>query len=93
MVRTVKSLGLESCCTLGMLKDGQAERLDILGGRRLERDDDVDFEPNQLQSLLGKKVGLSFSVANVQLDVARISRPESIRTLLERRFDAVFDSE
>jgi len=27
MVRTVKSLGLETCCTLGMLKDGQAERL------------------------------------------------------------------
>jgi hypothetical protein len=29
---------------------------------------------------------------NVQLDVARISRPESIRTLLERRFDAVVAS-
>ena len=27
MVREVKSLGLETCCTLGMLKDGQAERL------------------------------------------------------------------
>jgi biotin synthase len=27
MVRTVKSLGLEACCTLGMLKDGQAEQL------------------------------------------------------------------
>jgi biotin synthase len=27
MVRTVKALGLETCCTLGMLKDGQAERL------------------------------------------------------------------
>jgi biotin synthase len=27
MVREVKSLGLEACCTLGMLKDGQAERL------------------------------------------------------------------
>ena len=27
MVRAVKSLGLESCCTLGMLKDGQAEQL------------------------------------------------------------------
>jgi biotin synthase len=27
MVRAVKSLGLETCCTLGMLKDGQAERL------------------------------------------------------------------
>ena len=27
MVREVKALGLESCCTLGMLKDGQAEAL------------------------------------------------------------------
>ena len=27
MVREVKALGLETCCTLGMLKEGQAERL------------------------------------------------------------------
>src|SRR5262249_2889817 len=27
MVRAVKDLGLEACCTLGMLRDGQAERL------------------------------------------------------------------
>jgi biotin synthase len=27
MVRAVKSLGLETCCTLGMLRDGQAEQL------------------------------------------------------------------
>jgi len=27
MVRAVKSLGLETCCTLGMLKEGQAEAL------------------------------------------------------------------
>ncbi|HET7403557.1 MAG TPA: biotin synthase BioB [Usitatibacter sp.] len=27
MVRAVKSLGLETCCTLGMLRDGQAEAL------------------------------------------------------------------
>jgi biotin synthase-like enzyme len=27
MVRGVKDLGLETCCTLGMLKDGQAEAL------------------------------------------------------------------
>ncbi|HVJ75424.1 MAG TPA: biotin synthase BioB, partial [Casimicrobiaceae bacterium] len=27
MVRGVKALGLEACCTLGMLKDGQAEQL------------------------------------------------------------------
>ena len=27
MVRAVKSLGMEACCTLGMLKDGQAEQL------------------------------------------------------------------
>jgi biotin synthase len=27
MVRTVKSLGLEACCTLGMLREGQAEQL------------------------------------------------------------------
>jgi len=27
MVREVKALGMETCCTLGMLKDGQAERL------------------------------------------------------------------
>jgi biotin synthase len=27
MVREVKALGMEACCTLGMLKDGQAEQL------------------------------------------------------------------
>src|SRR5205085_7654557 len=27
MVRAVKELGLEACCTLGMLRDGQAEQL------------------------------------------------------------------
>jgi len=27
MVRSVKALGLETCCTLGMLKEGQAEQL------------------------------------------------------------------
>jgi len=27
MVRAVKSLGLQACCTLGMLKDGQAQQL------------------------------------------------------------------
>src|SRR5712671_1645061 len=27
MVREVKQLGLETCCTLGLLKDGQAEQL------------------------------------------------------------------
>ena len=27
MVKAVKALGLETCCTLGMLKDGQAEQL------------------------------------------------------------------
>jgi len=27
MVREVKALGLETCCTLGMLRDGQAEKL------------------------------------------------------------------
>src|ERR1700687_2723930 len=31
MVRAVKSLGLETCCTLGMLKDGQAEALKAAG--------------------------------------------------------------
>jgi len=31
MVRAVKSLGLETCCTLGMLKDGQAEALKASG--------------------------------------------------------------
>jgi biotin synthase len=31
MVRAVKSLGLETCCTLGMLKPGQAERLHDAG--------------------------------------------------------------
>jgi biotin synthase len=31
MVRAVKSLGLETCCTLGMLKDGQAEALRAAG--------------------------------------------------------------
>jgi biotin synthase len=31
MVRAVKALGLEACCTLGMLKDGQAEQLGEAG--------------------------------------------------------------
>jgi biotin synthase len=31
MVRAVKALGLETCCTLGMLKDGQAEALKSAG--------------------------------------------------------------
>jgi biotin synthase len=31
MVREVKALGLETCCTLGMLKDGQAEALKAAG--------------------------------------------------------------
>jgi biotin synthase len=31
MVRAVKALGLETCCTLGLLKDGQAEALAAAG--------------------------------------------------------------
>ena len=31
MVREVKALGLQTCCTLGMLKDGQAEQLKNAG--------------------------------------------------------------
>jgi biotin synthase len=31
LVRAVKDLGLESCCTLGMLKDGQAQKLKSAG--------------------------------------------------------------
>jgi biotin synthase len=31
MVRAVKALGLETCCTLGMLKDGQADELAAAG--------------------------------------------------------------
>ena len=31
MVREVKALGLETCATLGMLEDGQAERLKDAG--------------------------------------------------------------
>ena len=31
MVTAVKALGLETCCTLGMLKDGQAEQLKAAG--------------------------------------------------------------
>ena len=31
MVREVKALGLETCCTLGMLRDGQAESLKAAG--------------------------------------------------------------
>jgi biotin synthase len=31
MVREIKSLGLEACCTLGMLKEGQAEQLKEAG--------------------------------------------------------------
>ncbi len=31
MVREVKALGMETCCTLGMLKDGQAEALKDAG--------------------------------------------------------------
>src|SRR5689334_23926374 len=31
MVREIKSLGLETCCTLGMLREGQAEQLKAAG--------------------------------------------------------------
>jgi len=31
MVKAVKDLGLEACCTLGMLKEGQAEQLKLAG--------------------------------------------------------------
>ncbi len=31
MVRGVRALGLEACCTLGMLSDGQAEALAAAG--------------------------------------------------------------
>src|SRR5438132_10606410 len=31
MVRAVKELGLEACCTLGMLRDGQAQALKAAG--------------------------------------------------------------
>jgi biotin synthase len=31
LVREVKALGLETCCTLGLLKDGQAEKLKAAG--------------------------------------------------------------
>ncbi len=31
MVRAVKALGLETCCTLGMLREGQAEQLSAAG--------------------------------------------------------------
>jgi biotin synthase len=31
MVRAVKALGLETCCTLGMLREGQAEKLKAAG--------------------------------------------------------------
>jgi biotin synthase len=31
MVTAVKALGLETCCTLGMLKEGQAEKLRSAG--------------------------------------------------------------
>ena len=34
MVREVKALGLETCCTLGMLKEGQAEELRDAGASR-----------------------------------------------------------
>ena len=36
MVRGVKALGLEACCTLGMLKDGQAQALARRGPRLLQ---------------------------------------------------------
>ncbi|MFI4953958.1 MAG: radical SAM protein, partial [Burkholderiales bacterium] len=41
MVREVKALGLETCATLGMLKDGQAERL---------RDAGLDYYNHNLDS-------------------------------------------
>jgi len=41
MVREVKALGLEACCTLGMLKDGQAEQL---------RDAGLDFYNHNLDT-------------------------------------------
>jgi len=40
-VREVKALGLEACCTLGMLKDGQAEQL---------RDAGLDFYNHNLDT-------------------------------------------
>ncbi|HEY5863694.1 MAG TPA: biotin synthase BioB, partial [Casimicrobiaceae bacterium] len=41
MVREVKALGMETCCTLGMLKDGQAEAL---------RDADLDYYNHNLDT-------------------------------------------
>jgi len=41
MVREVKALGLEACCTLGMLKDGQAEQL---------RDAGLDYYNHNLET-------------------------------------------
>jgi biotin synthase len=41
MVREVKALGLEACCTLGLLKDGQAEQL---------RDAGLDFYNHNLDT-------------------------------------------
>ncbi|HEX4885735.1 MAG TPA: biotin synthase BioB [Casimicrobiaceae bacterium] len=41
MVREVKALGLEACCTLGMLKEGQAEQL---------RDAGLDFYNHNLDT-------------------------------------------
>ena len=44
MVRGVKALGLETCCTLGMLKDGQAEAL---------RDAGLDYYNHNLDTSAG----------------------------------------
>jgi biotin synthase len=44
MVREVKALGLETCCTLGMLKDGQAEQLRDAGLDYYNHNLDTDAE-------------------------------------------------
>jgi biotin synthase len=41
MVKAVKALGMETCCTLGMLKDGQAEQL---------RDAGLDYSNHNLDT-------------------------------------------
>jgi biotin synthase len=53
MVREVKALGLETCCTLGMLKDGQAEQLRDAGLDYYNHN--LDTSPDFYGSIVGTR--------------------------------------
>jgi biotin synthase len=53
MVREVKALGLEACCTLGMLKDGQAEQLKAAGLDYYNHN--IDTAPEHYGAIVGTR--------------------------------------